>query len=122
MAKKKILIIDDERELVETLLFRMESASYEAIAAYDGEEGLAKARREKPDLILLDVMMPKMNGYQVCWELKNDVTTKAIPVIMLTVKDQDDDQFWGKDMGADDYFTKPFEAALLMAKIGALLK
>lgn len=121
MAKKKILVVDDEGELVKGLQIRLEASGFEVIAAFDGQEGLEKARDEKPDLILLDVMMPKMNGYQVCRELKNDENTKNIVVIMLTAKGQESDKFWGKEVGANDYVIKPFESSELMEKIKELL-
>lgn len=119
--KKKILIVDDERDLVETLIFRLENAGYEVTAAYDGLQGLEKAREIGPDLILLDIMMPKMNGFQVCKELKIDDSTKNIIIIMLTAKAQDGDKFLGKNVGADDYVTKPFDGLVLLEKIKSKL-
>src|SRR3989338_2773138 len=114
---KKILIIDDETDLVELLQARLEISGYESLIAYDVVEGLKMAREKKPDLILLDVLMPSIKGYQVCRELKNDAATKGIPVIMLTAKAQEADKFWGQECGCDDYCTKPFETAELMTKI-----
>ena len=122
MKKKRILIIDDEKEMVVLLQMRLEAADYEILVSNDGQEGLDKARAEKPDLILLDIMIPKMNGYQVCRELKIDNGTKRIPVVMLTAKAQESDKFWGKEVGADDYVTKPFEASELLEKIRELLE
>lgn len=118
---KKILIVDDESDLVETLTFRLEASGYDIVSAHDGQEGLEKARSEKPDLILLDVMMPKVNGFQVCRELKNDEKTKGIKIVILTAKSQESDKFWGKNVGADGYISKPFEASELLAKIEELL-
>jgi len=118
---KKILVIDDERDLVETLTYRLEAFGYEVLTAYDGQEGLDKAREERPDLILLDVMMPKMDGYQVCRMLKFDEEFKSIPIIMLTARGQDSDRETGETVGADEYVTKPFEANDLTNKIKELL-
>lgn len=119
--KKKILVVDDEKDLVETLVFRLEALGYEALTAYNGQEGLDKARSEKPDLILLDVMMPVMDGYQVCRMLKFDEEFKSIPIIMLTARGQDKDKKTGSDVGADDYVTKPFDSADLTARIKKLI-
>lgn len=114
---KKILIIDDEYDLVETLTFRLESSGYEVLAAHDGEDGLKKVKELKPDIILLDVMMPRIDGYKVCAKLKSDDNYKSIPIIMLTAKGQESDRERGMGMGADDYLTKPFESAELLEKI-----
>lgn len=116
-AKKTILLVDDEKDLLETMVMALEAQGFDVISAFDGEEGLAKAVSEKPDIVILDLMMPKMNGYQVCWELKNREETKALKVIMLTAKTQESDKFWGFETGADDYVTKPFEMSELVKKI-----
>lgn len=118
---KKILIVDDEADLVETLTYRLKAAGFDVASACDGVDGLGKARREKPDLILLDVMMPKMDGYQVCRLLKFSNDTKYIPIIILTARSQDQDKLTGQDVGADLYITKPFEGAELVKKIQELL-
>lgn len=120
--KKRVLIVDDERDLVETISFRLEAAGYEVLSAYDGQEGLEKARDEKPDLILLDVMMPKMDGYQVCRFLKFDEDFKNIPIVMLTARGQESDKNTGAGVGADAYITKPFDSASLLLKIKELLE
>lgn len=117
MAKKKILLVDDEHDLVETMQLALEAKGYEIACAYDGEEGLKAAREGAPDIVILDLMMPKMNGYQVCWELKNNDVTRNIKVIMLTAKTQETDKFWGHETGADDYVTKPFEMSALLKRI-----
>lgn len=122
MAKKKILIVDDEREIVDNLTMALQMKDYETFVAYDGEEALEITRREKPDLILLDIVMPKLNGYQVCRELKKQEATKNIPVIMLTAKTQESDRFWGKETGADDYITKPYDIYFLFEKIKDFLE
>ncbi|MBI2091576.1 MAG: response regulator [Deltaproteobacteria bacterium] len=119
---KKILIVDDEKDLVETLSFRLEAAGYAIITAFDGKEGLEKARSEKPDIVLLDIMMPKMDGYQVCRMLKFDDEYKHMPIIMLTARGQEQDKKTGENVGADDYVTKPFDSGDLLTRIKKLLK
>jgi DNA-binding response OmpR family regulator len=121
MSDKKILVIDDEIFLVKAIQIRLKRAGYKVIIAYDGLEGLNKAKEEKPDLILLDVTLPKKNGYQVCQLLKSDNEYKHIPIIMLTAKGQKSDKEWGEMTGADCYITKPFENTELLAKIKELL-
>ena len=118
---KRILLVDDERDLVETVTFRLEANNYEVLVASDGQEGLNKARTEKPDLIILDLMLPKIDGYKVCRMLKFDEHYKAIPIIMFTAKAQQKDEDLGKEMGADAYVTKPFEPEILLKKISELL-
>ncbi|MFQ5543946.1 MAG: response regulator transcription factor [Nitrospiria bacterium] len=122
MNKKKVLIVDDEPDIVESIKFSLELEGFETLEAQDGEEGLAKARREKPHLILLDVNMPKMNGYKVCRLLKFDETYKKIPVIMLTARTQDRDAQMGEQTGADEYITKPFDMDALMSLVKQHLK
>jgi DNA-binding response OmpR family regulator len=121
VGNKKILLVDDEQDLVETMEMSLEAKGFEILKAYDGEEGLKLAIEANPDLIILDLMMPKMNGYQVCWEIKNNEKTKHLRVIMLTAKAQESDKFWGYETGADDYVTKPFEMAELVKKINSFL-
>lgn len=122
MMNKRILVVDDEADLVETLKLRLEKDGYEVVTAFDGAEGITKAKGEKPDLIVLDVMMPKLNGYQVCRELRAEPQCKNIPVIMLTAKTQETDKFWGREVGADAYITKPFEFDALLDSIKKYLK
>lgn len=118
---KKILIVDDEAELVDLVKIRLEAVGYEVIKAFDGQEGLDKAKLERPDLILLDIMMPKMDGYKVCGLLKMDARFKTIPVILFSAKAQKEDAQMAKEVGADLYITKPFEAPVLLVKIKELL-
>ena len=122
MDKKRILVVDDERELVEMLSLRLEANDYEVFTAYDGQEGLDQARKLKPDLILLDLMLPKLDGYKVCQMLKFDEKYKQIPVILFTARAQEADLKLGEEMGADAYLTKPFEPDILLGKIAELLK
>ena len=106
---KKILVVDDEKDIVETLSFMMRARGYEVIEAYDGEEGLKLAKEQSPDLMILDVMMPKINGYKIARLLKYDSKYKHIPIIMVTARGQDSDKLIGEETGADEYITKPFE-------------
>ena len=122
MKKKRILIVDDEKDIVESIEFSLEFEGFECSAAHDGEEALLKARKEYPDLILLDIMLPKINDYQVCRLLKSDEKYKHIPIIMITAKAQESDKFWGKESGADDFVTKPFDMEELVQKIRGCLE
>jgi DNA-binding response OmpR family regulator len=114
MAQKRVLIADDEQDIVETIKFNLELENIECIEAHDGEEALLKAKKEHPDLILLDVMMPKINGYKVSRLLKFDESYKHIPIIMLTARAQEKDIELGEETGADEYVTKPFEMEILV--------
>ena len=120
MRKKKILIVDDVRETLLALKIRLEYAGYEVFTASDGEAGLKMARDIKPELILLDVMLPKIDGFSVCRLLKFDDEYAQIPIIMLTAKGQTSDMEIGKQVGADDYVTKPYNAKELIAKVAEL--
>ncbi len=122
MDKKIILVIDDELELVKAIKIRLEQAGYETLVAYNGQEGLETARKEKPDLIILDLMLPKMDGYKVCRMLKFDDKYKKIPIIMLTAKAQESDEKLGFETGADVYITKPYQHEVVLIKIKELLK
>ena len=119
---KRILIIEDTEDVVMLVKMYLESHCYEVLTAYDGQEGLEKAKTEKPDLIILDLMLPRINGYKVCGLLKNDARYTKIPVILFTAKAQEKDKQLGKEVGADAYITKPFEPEILLAKIKELLK
>lgn len=121
MEKKRILLVDDEKDLVETMVFQLEASGYEVVTAYDGTEGLAKAKKEKVDLIILDLMLPKMDGYKVCGLLKKDSRYSNIPVILFTARAQESDLKLGQEVGADAYIVKPFEAKVLLTKIKELL-
>jgi DNA-binding response OmpR family regulator len=109
MSKKRVLIVDDEQDIVESIKFSLELEDFECIEAYDGEEALLKAKNEKPDLMLLDIMLPRMNGYKVSRLLKFDEQYKHIPIIMLTARSQEKDVQLGEETGADEYVTKPFD-------------
>ena len=118
--KKRILIVEDEKNIVDILRFNLQREGYDTLEAYDGEEGLALARREKPDLILLDVMMPKMMGFDVCRALRGDGDN--VPVIILTAREEEEDKILGLEIGADDYITKPFSVRELNARIKANIR
>lgn len=100
---------------------RLEAAGYEIVLAYDGQEGLDKAKKDKPDLIILDLMLPKMDGYKVCGLLKNDTRYSKIPIIMFTARAQEEDVRLGKDLGAEEYVSKPFDSKILLSKVKKLL-
>jgi two-component system alkaline phosphatase synthesis response regulator PhoP len=121
MAKGKILVVDDEIYIVHILDFSLGMEGYEVLTALDGEQALEKARAEKPDLIVLDIMMPKLDGYETCKLLKAGDDTKNIPVILLSAKGRNVDQKIGFEVGADDYITKPFSPRKLVERINAIL-
>jgi DNA-binding response OmpR family regulator len=122
MSQKKVLIVDDEVDLVETLRFSLENEGFTILVSYDGEDALNQARKENPDLILLDLMLPKLDGYKVCRLLKFDERYKHIPILMLTAKTQEKDKLLGKETGADEYITKPFEINELLEKVKSYLR
>lgn len=120
-VKKRILLVEDEADLVMTMRFRLEDAGYEVVVAVDGQEGLDKVKEGKPDLILLDLMLPKIDGYKVFKALKADARYDKIPIIMFTALAQEADKRLGEKMGADAYITKPFDADTLLARIKELI-
>jgi two-component system phosphate regulon response regulator PhoB len=122
MGQPKILIVEDERGLVQSLTWYFAREGYETIAAHDGVEGLRKAQTLLPDLVLLDLMLPGLDGLAICRELKGGDRTRDIPIIMTTAKSEEADQLVGFNMGADDYVTKPFNNKVLVAKVKALLR
>ena len=121
MSKGKILVVDDEIYIVHILDFSLGMEGYEVITALDGEAALEKVKVEKPDLIVLDIMMPKLDGYEVCKTIKANADTQNIPVILLSAKGRNADQKMGFDVGADDYITKPFSPRKLVERINQLL-
>ena len=121
MVPKKILLVDDEPDFLLLVKSRLEANGYETSEASDGVEALLKAKTEKPDLILLDLMLPKMDGYKVCGLLKKDRRYAKIPIILFTARAQEQDKKLGEEAGADAYLTKPFEPEALLAKIRELL-
>ncbi len=121
MSKGKILVVDDEIYIVHILDFSLGMEGYEVVTALDGEQALEKVKTEKPDLIVLDIMMPKLDGYEVCKSIKSSAETQHIPVILLSAKGRNVDQKLGFDVGADDYITKPFSPRKLVERINQLL-
>jgi DNA-binding response OmpR family regulator len=121
MKPKKILVVDDEVDLVETVRFPLEMEGFDVLVSYNGEDALDQARKVSPDLIILDLMLPKLDGYKVCRLLKFDERYKHIPILMLTAKTQEKDKTLGMETGANEYITKPFEMDYLMEKVKAYL-
>ena len=121
MEKKKILIVDDEEDIVFAIRLSLKAKDYEVFVGYNGQEALDKVRLNKPDLIILDLMLPKVDGYKVCRILKFDTKYKNIPVIILTARAQEKDRALAQEVGADDFITKPFESKVLLEKIQKLL-
>ncbi|MCX7926864.1 MAG: response regulator transcription factor [Candidatus Omnitrophica bacterium] len=120
--QKKILIVEDEKDIVKMLEYNLKKEGFRTTIAWDGQEALTKAEREKPDLILLDLMLPEKDGFEVCSSLKKNSYTATIPIIMLTAKSQEADKIVGLELGADDYITKPFSVRELIARIKAVLR
>jgi len=120
MAQSRILIIEDERALTKVLAYNLQREGYEVTVAHDGQEGLHKALTSPPDLILLDLMLPTLDGLEVCRELRANDHTRHVPILMLTAKAEETDQIVGFSLGADDYVTKPFSVKVLLQRIKAL--
>lgn len=120
--KKKILIVEDEVSILAALEYRFKSFGFEVVLAQDGEDGLSKAISEKPDIIILDLSLPKLTGEAVCKEIRNDNNIAKTPIIMLTAKDSDADRVIGRVIGADCYITKPFDLERLRREVEKLLK
>jgi DNA-binding response OmpR family regulator len=118
----RVLVVDDEPDLVRILEFGLKAAGYQVDTANDGQEGLKKARELKPDIILLDLMLPKLDGYKVCRLLKFDERYKHIPIMILSARTQEGDQNLAHEMGANRFLTKPYEFAEILEHIKALLK
>ena len=120
-GKIKILLVDDEPDLVQMVTVRLKAAGYEVFTSYDGQDALEQVKRVKPDLIILDLMLPKMDGYKVCRLLKFDERTRNIPILIFTARAQVEDVTLATECGADGYLTKPFEAKVLLGKMQELL-
>ena len=117
--KRRILIVEDEQNIVDILKFNLQKEGFDTLEAYDGQQGLELAEREKPDLILLDLMLPEMDGFTVCRRIRQ---TSQVPILMLTAREEEVDKVLGLELGADDYITKPFSPRELMARIKANLR
>jgi two-component system, OmpR family, alkaline phosphatase synthesis response regulator PhoP len=122
MTREKILVVEDEEEIRELVGYNLIKQGYQAVLAGSAEEGLKKIRAEVPDLIVLDLMLPGMDGLEVCRNLKRDTAAQSIPIIMLTAKGEETDIVTGLELGADDYITKPFSPRVLLARIRAILR
>ncbi len=122
MAKKSVLVIDDEKNLQKLLDYNLEKEGYEVVVAQTGEQGFEMAKAKRPDAIVLDLMLPQIDGLEVCSLLKATKETKSIPILMLTAKSTDVDQVVGLEMGASDYMTKPFSVKVLLARLKNILK
>ena len=122
MNRPRVLIVEDDRSISEIVSLNLQLAGYEPLHAYDGQSGLDQAQRHLPDLIVLDLMLPVVDGYDVCRRLRNDSATQKIPILMLTARSDESDQLVGFSMGADDYVTKPFSVKILLERVKALLR
>ncbi len=120
--RKKVLIADDNENIRDALTYLLEDEGYELLLAKDGADTLRKVREQKPDILFLDIMMPEINGYDVCRTIKNDPDLKSIYVIMLTAKGQVAEQERGKEVGADEYIVKPFSPMEILARVKSLLQ
>ena len=119
MPNDKILIVEDDANLLETIKYNLRKEGYDVVAASDGEQALEVARKEKPDLIVLDIMLPKLDGFEVCRILRKEMT---VPILMVTAKADETDKIVGLEIGADDYMTKPFSMRELLARVRAMLR
>lgn len=119
---EKVLIIDDEEHIVELIKYNLEASGFTTFEAYNGNDGLKTAKKEVPDLILLDLMLPGIDGLEVCKRIRNDDKLKNVPIIMLTAKSEEIDKILGLELGADDYITKPFSVRELNARVKAVLR
>ncbi|UCG57822.1 MAG: response regulator transcription factor [Phycisphaerales bacterium] len=122
MARGTILIVEDDRDIAEMVEYNLTEAGYETMSASNGEDGVGLAKRHSPDLIILDIMLPVMDGFEVCRALKADEQTAEIPIVILSAKSQETDKVVGLELGADDYITKPFSPRELIARIRAVLR
>ena len=119
MPDQKVLVVEDEENLVEALRYNLEKEGYDVLTAMDGEKGLELAKASNPALIILDIMLPRLDGFEVCRILRRDVNT---PILMLTAKGEEVDRIVGLELGADDYVTKPFSMRELLARVRAMLR
>lgn len=122
MAIKKILLIEDDRDIVELVRYNLEKEGFQVTSTADGLSGLAQLRKAPPDLLLLDLMLPKLSGLEICKEIRRDQTLNRLPILMLTARGEEADRIVGLELGADDYVTKPFSPRELAARIKALLR
>ena len=122
MARTRILVVDDEPDILDLVQYNLSKAQYDVVGVVSGEEALAQARTTPPDLIVLDLMLPGVDGLEVCKALKRDTRTAVIPIVILTARGEEADIVAGLELGADDYLTKPFSPRVLLARIRAVLR
>jgi two-component system phosphate regulon response regulator PhoB len=122
MARTRLLVVDDEPDILELVQYNLRKAQYDVVCVASGEEALVQVRSAPPDLIVLDLMLPGVDGLEVCKALKRDTCTAAIPIVILTARGEDADIVAGLELGADDYLTKPFSSRVLLARIRAVLR
>jgi len=122
MPKAKILIVEDDRDIAEMVAYNLTEEGYEAISAFDGRNAVEMARRNRPDLIILDLMLPGLDGFEICKILRSERRTANVPIIILSAKSRETDKVLGLELGADDYVTKPFSPRELIARIRAVLR
>jgi len=122
MSKDTILLIEDEENIIELVKYNLEKEGYGVLSALKGEEGLELARKKKPDLLILDLMLPEIDGFEICKILKQNSQTAYLPIIILTAKGEEADKIVGLELGADDYVTKPFSPRELVARVKAILR
>jgi len=122
VSKPKILVIEDESDILEVITYNLEREGHKVISCRNGEQGLSRIRTDNPDLVILDLMLPGMDGVEVCRQVKSDPVTRAIPVIMVTAKAEESDIVLGLGIGADDYITKPFSTKELVARVKVVLR
>jgi two-component system phosphate regulon response regulator PhoB len=122
MSKSRILVVEDDRSLVSVLEYNLANNGYDVCCAYDGQDGINQARLRMPDLIILDVMLPVMDGLEVCKALRSESNTRNTPIIMLTAKSEETDELVGFSVGADDYVTKPFSVKILLQRVKSLVR
>jgi len=122
MAKERILVVEDENDILDVIRYNLEKEKYQVITATTGEEAVEKAQEMHPDLILLDLMLPEMDGFDVCRVLKADRNLKSVPIMMVTAKGEETDVITGLELGAEDYITKPFSPRVLVARVRAVLR
>src|ERR1700685_2371684 len=119
---KRVLLIEDDRDIVELVRYNLEREGFQVAAATDGASGLAQIRKTPPDILLLDLMLPKLSGLDICKEIRRDTSLNRLPILMLTARGEEADRGVGLEMGADDYVTKPFSPRALVARVKALLR
>jgi DNA-binding response OmpR family regulator len=121
VSMKRVLLIEDDRDIVELVRYNLEREGFQVAAATDGASGLAQVRKTPPDILLLDMMLPKISGLDICKEIRRDTSLNRLPILMLTARGEEADRVVGLEMGADDYVTKPFSPRELGARVKALL-